>query len=103
VVSIGAQTYYADVLSAGIRIFRYQTPLHAKTGVIDDIWSTVGSLNLDNVSLKYNFEANIISTEPKFIEDLKTHFLQDTAIAQELTLGMWNKRPWMKQFIAQIY
>ena len=67
-VSVGAAAIlYNDLLSMGIRIVRYtERPLHAKVAVIDDRWSTVGSSNLDPLSLGLNLEANLFILDRDF-------------------------------------
>lgn len=92
-VDIGARTYFNELLSHNIQIFLYKKMIHGKTIVIDDAWSTIGSLNLDNVSLRYNFEANLVSTNTLFGSELKTQFEKDLTDANPLTLELWKKRP----------
>src|SRR5690606_4354826 len=72
-VSVGAAAIlYNDLLSMGIRIVRYtERPLHAKVAVIDDHWSTVGSSNLDPLSLGLNFEANLFILDREFNTELR--------------------------------
>ena len=72
-VSVGAASIiYNDLLSMGIRIVRYtERPLHAKVAVIDDLWSTVGSSNLDPLSLGLNLEANLFVLDREFNATLR--------------------------------
>ena len=65
---------YDELLRAGARIYEYrQRPLHAKVAVIDDSWSTVGSSNLDPLSLFLNLEANLVIRDPAFADELRSH------------------------------
>jgi len=98
IVDLGAETYFEDVLMAGIKIFRHQFIVHAKTTVIDDDWATVGSLNLDNISLRYNFEANVVATDPHFVADVKKHFFDNIADSKELLMEEWRNRSYWRQF-----
>ena len=95
-MDLGAQSFFQGLLESGVRIFLYPTThgniIHGKTAVVDGHWASVGSLNLDNVSLLYNFEANIVSTDSKFAEELAAHFVRDTSISRELTLAEWKNR-----------
>ena len=77
-ISVGAASLlYNDLLSMGIRIVRYtERPLHAKVAVIDDRWSTVGSSNLDPLSLSLNLEANVIIDDEEFNRMLSDHLLK---------------------------
>jgi cardiolipin synthase A/B len=62
-----ASILYHDLLSSGVRIFRYtDRPLHAKVAAIDDRWATVGSSNLDPLSLGLNLEANVFILDEQF-------------------------------------
>jgi len=92
-VDLGARSYFNTLLQSGIRIFLYSGNLiHAKTAVIDGEWSTVGSMNLDRISLLYNFEANIVSRNPKFAEELAALFVKDITDSKEVNLKDWQNR-----------
>ena len=92
-VDLGARSYFNTLLSSGIKIFLYSGNLiHAKTAVIDGEWATVGSMNLDRISLLYNFEANIISRNTKFAEELAALFVHDLAESKEVKLLDWKNR-----------
>lgn len=92
-VQIGAQTYFEEMLKGGVEILRYPRMIHAKTTTIDDMWSMVGSFNMDNVSLRYNFESAVTSTNPDFAKELVEQFKKDTNESKALTLSEWRKRP----------
>lgn len=96
---LGSHTYYHRLLSKGIRIFQYENMIHAKTGIIDNDWAMLGTLNLDNISLKYNFESAIISTEPLFVDELREIFLNDLKNCREVTLEEWNNRSLWQQLL----
>jgi cardiolipin synthase A/B len=67
-----ASILYDDLLSMGVRIFRYtDRALHGKVATIDDRWATVGSSNLDPFSLGLNLEANIFVLDARFNADLQ--------------------------------
>lgn len=92
--SIGTQAYYADVLTAGVKIFEYAGGfIHAKTIVIDDKLSIIGSANIDFRSLEHNFEVStFIYDEPTAIE-MRNIFIQDSRKCNRLTINRWNVRP----------
>ncbi len=91
---IATHSYLGRLLKSGVKVFKYQNGiLHAKTIVIDDNWGSVGSLNLDNLSFLWNYEANIVSSDAKFIETLRAHFAEDIKNSNELSFEMWQKRP----------
>jgi cardiolipin synthase len=67
IVKTAANMLYHHLMAAGVQIFEYsERPLHGKVAVADDAWSTVGSSNLDPLSLSLNLEANIIIKDRAF-------------------------------------
>lgn len=80
IAGLAARALYGELLASGVRIFEY-TPafLHAKVGVVDDGWATVGSSNIDPLSLLLNLEANVVVRDPDVARELRREF--DTAIA----------------------
>lgn len=92
-IDLGARSFFDKLLESGVRIFLYTGEMiHSKTMVIDGTWATVGSLNLDSVSLLYNFEANVISFNSKFAEELASHFVHDIQQSKEVSLVDRKKR-----------
>ncbi len=95
-VDLGARSFFNTLLQSGVRIFLYPNNdgklIHSKTMVIDGTWATVGSMNLDSVSLLYNFEANIITTNTMFAEELSAHFVRDMNESKEVSFGEWKSR-----------
>jgi cardiolipin synthase len=72
IVSIAARLLYPDLLADGVEIYEYcRRPLHGKVALVDDEWSTVGSSNLDPLSLALNLEANVIIRHHGFTEELR--------------------------------
>jgi len=97
-VRFGSASYFDLMLDAGVRIYRYKTMIHGKTMVVDGRWSSIGSLNLDNISLRYNFEANIVSTNKAFTFELEKQFIDDLVDSDELLLPIWRQRPWWRKY-----
>jgi len=65
---------YSYLLRSGVKIYEYcRRPFHGKVALIDDKWTTVGSSNLDPLSLSLNLEANIIIEDANFNQQLYTH------------------------------
>ncbi len=74
IVRTAASTLYHHLLRAGVRIFEYrERPLHGKVALIDRDWATVGSSNLDPLSLALNLEANVFIRDRAFNEGLHAH------------------------------
>lgn len=83
---LAARVLYDEMLSRGIRIYEY-TPafLHAKVAVVDGQWATVGSSNIDPLSLLLNLEANVVVLDEAFAADLGDRLEQAFAVSQEVT------------------
>ncbi len=90
----GSRSHFASLLRHGIRIFLYDPGmLHAKTAVVDDTWATVGSTNLDPLSLHFNHELNIHTQDPAVIAELKRQFAADRERSTQITHAAWRARP----------
>jgi cardiolipin synthase len=72
-----AHSFYPKLLDAGVKVVEYhKTQLHAKVAVIDDEWSTVGSSNVDGLSLFLNQEANVVVKDARFALSLRQYIEQ---------------------------
>ncbi len=95
--SLGAQyatdSYIEQMLCSKIKIFRYKKGfIHAKTLVIDDIFSSVGTANLDYRSFSINFEINALMYGKTTASRLKKIFLDDMKDGEEVELERWEER-----------
>jgi cardiolipin synthase len=87
------RSYYDEVLRDGVMIFERQNVLmHAKTAVIDGVWSTVGSTNLDWRSFLHNQEVNAVVLGTEFGDRMRAAFESDVAKSSEITLEQWRRR-----------
>ncbi len=87
-------SYFTDVLTAGIRVFAYGPGfLHSKAIVADDDWCTVGSTNMDFRSFENNFEANAFIYGRSTALRVKAIFEADLASCTEIRLEEWRERP----------
>jgi cardiolipin synthase len=87
------RSYYEDLLEAGIRIYeRRDAMLHAKTAVIDGVWSTIGSTNLDMRSFLHNDEINAVVLDVEFARRMEDLFQRDLKESTEITAQAWNGR-----------
>lgn len=85
--------YYAGLLKAGIKLYEYEPAvMHAKTAVIDGVWATVGSSNLDYRSFIHNDEVNAVVIGRDFGAQMDKLFLADVDHAKEIKLEEWNDR-----------
>jgi len=77
IVRIAARLLHGQLLAAGVEIHEYcQRPLHGKVALVDDRWATVGSSNLDPLSLSLNLEANVMTRDAGFIASLRANLEQ---------------------------
>lgn len=87
------RSYYGALLDAGIKVYERQgAMLHAKTAVIDGVWSTIGSTNLDIRSFVHNDEVNAIVLDPGFAARMEALFQLDLKESVEITTQQWRHR-----------
>jgi len=87
------RSYYDELLQAGVKIFeRRDALMHAKTAVIDGVWSTVGSTNLDWRSFLHNEEVNAVVLGTEFGDRMRAAFLRDLAQSEQIELEQWRQR-----------
>jgi cardiolipin synthase len=88
------RTYYEKLLEGGVKIYEYQpTMMHAKSMVVDGIWSYVGSMNFDNRSLSFNDESLLVALDPEVGAQMNSIFMDDIKSSQEMKLDEFRKRP----------
>lgn len=86
--------YYERLLRAGVKIYeRHGALLHSKTALIDGVWATVGSTNLDWRSFLHNRELNAVVLGQEFGEQVRAMFDEDLAQSDAVTLEEWRRRP----------
>ncbi|MFA6148146.1 MAG: phospholipase D-like domain-containing protein [bacterium] len=86
--------YYSKLLKSGVKLYeRRDVLLHAKTAVIDNVWSTVGSTNMDFWSFSSNDEVNAVVLSKEFAAEMEKMFAGDLAKSHEIRLEKWKKRP----------
>jgi cardiolipin synthase A/B len=88
-----------------VRVFEWQRcVLHAKTAVVDGVWGTIGSFNLERRSLLFNHEVNVVFMDPRLGRLLEESFRGDCQSCQEVDLGRFRRRPlWQKLFERVLY
>lgn len=86
--------YYQRLLRAGVKIYeRRGAILHAKTALIDGVWATVGSTNLDWRSFLHNHELNAVVLGAGFGRKVETMFAADLEASEAILLEDWQRRP----------
>jgi cardiolipin synthase len=88
------QYYYSGLLRSGVKLYeRCNATLHAKTAVIDGVWSTVGSTNMDFLSFLRNDEVNTIILNREFASGMATMFEADIDESDMILWEEWKERP----------
>jgi cardiolipin synthase len=96
IVRQAARWQYERMLRRGIRIFEYQpTMMHAKTMVVDGIWSTIGSSNFDDRSFRLNDEVNVNIYDENIASQMEKMFFEDLARSEEISQRHWHARPFL--------
>jgi cardiolipin synthase len=88
------RSHYSDLLEAGVIIYERQGALlHSKTAVIDGVWSSVGSTNLDWRSFLHNDELNAVILGREFAQQMEAVFERDIAASKAISADEWRRRP----------
>jgi cardiolipin synthase A/B len=87
------RSHYSELLRAGVQIHERQNALlHSKTALVDGVWSTVGSTNLDWRSFLHNQELNVVILGPEFGLRMRKAFDDDLAQSRQIELAQWERR-----------
>lgn len=101
------RAHYTGLLEGGVKLYERQGALlHSKTAVIDGVWSTVGSTNLDWRSFLDNDEINAVILGRDFGQKMQAVFAQDLEASHAIELQAWKDRPVqfrMKEWMAQLW
>lgn len=94
----GTNSYVEELLEAGVKIYFYKAGFtHSKVIIVDDVFSSVGTANLDFRSLETNFEVNAMIYDEEIAQTLTNQFLDDQAKSEQVILADWIKRPRMNK------
>ncbi len=95
---LAGRATYDVLLSAGVRIYEWEpTVMHAKTFVIDGLWSTIGTINFDNRSLALNEETTLMILDPEVGRQMDDIFLDDLTHTQPITAERFSRRSWLQR------
>jgi cardiolipin synthase len=99
-VELAANSYYEDLLDAGVKLFFYKKGfVHAKTIVVDKQFAIIGTANMDYRSFDLNFEVNAIVYDRSFATQLADTFQADLKDAVEIDKTAWPRRSRYKKFL----
>ncbi|HEY3170933.1 MAG TPA: phospholipase D-like domain-containing protein [Thermoanaerobaculia bacterium] len=93
VIRMASRFFYGELLDGGVQMFEYQpTMIHNKVMIVDGIWTTIGSINFVNRSMKKNAEANVAIYDRGFASIVEKMFLSDLEKSEAFTRKKWKKR-----------
>jgi cardiolipin synthase len=99
-VRLASRRMWGELLRAGVRIFEYRdTMTHAKVLIVDDLWSVLGTTNIDNRSFEHNDEVNVALRDPDLAARLLDDYRRDMDDSDEITLAAWQRRPWWEKIV----
>lgn len=99
-VDAASRFYFLDLLESGVKIYLYTKGfIHAKTMVVDDNLTIVGTANMDLRSFDLNFEINAVVYSPRINREMTDIFLADIEDSQLLTLEEWEQRNRLRAFL----
>ncbi len=105
-VFYAGRSHYRHLLKSGVKLYeRRNAMLHAKTAVIDAVWSTVGSTNMDLWSFLRNDEVNAVILGRDFAAEMETMFEKDVENSHQICLEEWKERPFSeraKEWLARL-
>jgi cardiolipin synthase len=100
-VRLASRNRYGDLLEAGVRIFEYRPGMtHVKTLIVDDVWSAIGTTNIDNRSFEHNDEVNVVIRDPAIALRLRSDFEADKAVSDEVSLESWRSRSLIERLLS---
>jgi cardiolipin synthase len=95
--------YFSQLLEAGVTIHRFRDAMvHAKTATIDGSWSTIGTANVDRLSLQGNYEVNVEVIDRDVAAVLERIFHTDQANSLPLTYAEWEARDVHRKFTERV-
>lgn len=98
-----ARSFYSPLLKAGVQIWLYQDAMvHAKTATADGMWTTIGTANIDRLSMTGNYEINMEIYSDKLASQMEKVFTKDLTNARQLTLAEWEERGLVPRIIERM-
>ena len=99
-VRLASRRMWGQLLGAGVRIHQYRPGMtHNKVLIVDELWSVLGTTNIDNRSFEHNDEVNVALRDPGVAARLLEDYRRDLADSDEITLERWRRRPWWEKIV----
>jgi cardiolipin synthase len=99
ILDLAARATFDRLLAAGVRIWRSHNVVHTKALVVDDVFVSIGSYNLDHRSLAYNLEMVVNVLDPRHAGDAVAMIEGDIAGSEELTREAFRRRSWLARLL----
>jgi cardiolipin synthase len=99
ILDLAARATFDRLLAAGVRIWRSSNVVHTKALVVDDVFVSIGSYNLDHRSLTYNLEMVVNVLDPRHARDAVAMIEADIAGSEELTREAFAQRSWLARVL----
>jgi cardiolipin synthase A/B len=104
VVAYASRYLSAKLVRDGVEILCWpERMMHAKTAVVDSVWATIGSYNLDTRSLHYNLEVGIEVVDPAFGAEMDAQFEADARRCLPMSIDAWERRPRLDRFLSWMF
>jgi cardiolipin synthase len=102
-VRLASRRMYGEMLEAGVRMFEYGEGMtHVKALLVDDLWTVVGTTNLDNRSFEHNDEVNVAIRDADVTARVTADFACDRSRSREITLAEWKRRPRLEKIVGTV-
>lgn len=99
-VAVASRAVWSKLLRAGIRLFEWRkSVLHSKLALVDDVWVTAGSFNLDYLSLRRNRELNLAIEDSRFAQTVNSEFEIMVSASEEVILERFQRRSRALRFL----
>lgn len=86
--------YFEQMLRSDVTVLLYTAAMiHSKIATVDGTWSTIGTANIDRLSLSFNYETNVEIIDPDFAAEMEKAFLSDAEHSQELGQDFLDRHP----------
>lgn len=100
-------SFVSELLEAGVKVYFFQKGFnHAKLMLVDSVFASIGTANMDIRSFDQNFEVNALIYDPEIAEKLERAYLRDLEYCYSYTLEQWENRPWLnhtKEALARVF
>ena len=102
-VRLASRRMWGDLLKAGVHIFEYGSGMtHVKALMVDELWSVIGTTNVDNRSFEHNDEVNLAVRDRTVTARIASDWLNDLSQSREVTLHEWEHRPVWEKLIGRV-